>query len=114
MPAGDDRGGHPALHSGPESPARSLRFGAETRETEGSRPPKSCSGAWKEVGKARAAQLSAVSPSWKRQAMTGKNGNGRDEALARLCLACSLQKPEKPESCPSLQPPGLLCPAAFI
>lgn len=68
----------------------------------------------KEVGKARAAQLSAVSPSWKRQAMTGEKGNSRDEALARLCPACSLQKPEKPESCPSLQPPGLLCPAAFI
>ena len=25
-PAGNDRGGHPALHSGPESPARSTRF----------------------------------------------------------------------------------------
>ena len=68
----------------------------------------------KEVGKAPAAQLSAVSPSWKRQAMTGKKGNSRDEALARVCQACSRQKPQKPESYPSVQPPGLLCPAAFI
>lgn len=68
----------------------------------------------KEAGKAPAGQPSAASPSWKRRAMTGKKGNSRDEASARVCLACALQKPEEPESHPSLQPPGLLCPTSFL
>ena len=49
----------------------------------------------KEAGKAPAGQ-----PSWKRRAMTGKKGNSRDEASARVCPACALQKPEEPESHP--------------
>ena len=68
----------------------------------------------KEAGKAPAGQPSAASPSWKRRAMMGKKENSRDEASARVCPACALQKPEEPESHPSLQPPGLLCPTAFL
>lgn len=83
---GNDRGGHPALHSGPESPARSVGSEQKLRRPKGADPQRAVQAPGrKEAGKAPAGQPSAASPSWKRQAMTGKKGHSRDEASARVC-----------------------------
>lgn len=91
---GNDRGGHPALHSGPESPARSVGSEQKTRETEGSRPPKSGSGAWKEGScKAPAGQplllllLEKASHDGKERAQQGRG-------LSQGLPACALERPQ--------------------